>query len=106
MTRGKVAEQVSIVVPLLKLCRGARVVVYGHLPDYMLAKHTSLLRRARRAPIDALEGRTTCVADALLVNILFTKQVVYSSAFCRQLPAQVDVLYPCVRVPSDADIEH
>ncbi|KAF2561976.1 hypothetical protein F2Q70_00016431 [Brassica cretica] len=36
------ADQVSVVVPLLKLKRSSKVVFYCHFPDLLLAKHTTV----------------------------------------------------------------
>jgi alpha-1,3/alpha-1,6-mannosyltransferase len=53
------ADQVSVVVPLLKLKRSSKVVFYCHFPDLLLAKHTTTLRRMYRKPIDFIEEQTT-----------------------------------------------
>lgn len=80
------ADQVSVVIPLLKLkksmkvsillsykllfgCPGitvvscttlfCQVVFYCHFPDLLLAQHTTLLRRIYRKPIDFIEEITT-----------------------------------------------
>lgn len=80
------ADQVSVVVPLLKLKRSTKVykinfsrlfsrisvvfsltrylfsfqvVFYCHFPDLLLAQHTTLLRRIYRKPIDIIEELTT-----------------------------------------------
>ncbi|KAK9024475.1 hypothetical protein V6N11_004635 [Hibiscus sabdariffa] len=66
------ADQVSVVVPLLKLKRSSKVVFYCHFPDLLLAQHTTFLRRVYRKPIDFLEELTTGMADMILVNSKFT----------------------------------
>ncbi|ESQ27243.1 hypothetical protein EUTSA_v10019736mg [Eutrema salsugineum] len=53
------ADQVSVVVPLLKLKKSSKVVFYCHFPDLLLAKHTTALRRVYRKPIDFIEEQTT-----------------------------------------------
>lgn len=80
------ADQVSVVVPLLKFKRltkvykinfsqffsrisvvfsltqysfSFQVVFYCHFPDLLLAQHTTLLRRIYRKPIDFIEELTT-----------------------------------------------
>lgn len=90
-------------MPLLRFCTGAQIIFYGHFPDFHLAQHSSGLRRAYRAPFDALEISTTGAADRLLVNSLFTKTV-YSRAF-GAVADHADVLYPCVTVPSDNELQ-
>ena len=80
-------DQVSAVIPVLKLKRSMKVIITGfcifqilmdvaatnmriswlfvqvvfycHFPDLLLAKHTTLLRMIYRKPIDFLEERTT-----------------------------------------------
>lgn len=56
------ADQVSVVIPLLKLKRSMKVVFYCHFPDMLLAQHTTLLRKLYRKPIDFLEELTTGMA--------------------------------------------
>ncbi|KAG9453683.1 hypothetical protein H6P81_006587 [Aristolochia fimbriata] len=53
------ADQVSVIIPLLKLKSSMKVVFYCHFPDLLLAHHTSMLRRLYRWPIDAIEEITT-----------------------------------------------
>jgi len=80
-----VVDQVSVVIPLLKLksslkvsicclncslscnfCSSSiiytlhlQVVFYCHFPDMLLAQHTSMIRRLYRKPIDIIEEATT-----------------------------------------------
>ncbi|XP_039072188.1 alpha-1,3/1,6-mannosyltransferase ALG2-like isoform X1 [Hibiscus syriacus] len=93
------ADQVSIVVPLLKLKRSAKVVFYCHFPDLLLAEHTTFLRKIYRKPIDFLEELTTGMADMILVNSRFTAST-FSKTF-KRLHAQgirPAVLHPAVNV--------
>jgi alpha-1,3/alpha-1,6-mannosyltransferase len=83
------ADQVSVVIPLLKLKKSAKVfapsscflsicdlimsgtlvvyvlhlcsqvLFYCHFPDLLLAQHTTILRRIYRKPIDFIEEMTT-----------------------------------------------
>ncbi|KAI4297506.1 hypothetical protein L6164_037395 [Bauhinia variegata] len=39
------ADQVSVVIPILKLKRSTKVVFYYHFPDLLLAQHSTFLRR-------------------------------------------------------------
>ncbi|CAH8258609.1 unnamed protein product [Arabidopsis lyrata] len=93
------ADQVSVVVPLLKLKRSSKVVFYCHFPDLLLAKHTTALRRMYRKPIDFIEEQTTGMADMILVNSNFTAST-FASTF-KRLNAQGNrpaVLYPAVNI--------
>uniref|UniRef100_M1CZS4 Alpha-1,3/1,6-mannosyltransferase ALG2 n=1 Tax=Solanum tuberosum TaxID=4113 RepID=M1CZS4_SOLTU len=93
------ADQVSVVVPILKLKKSAKVVFYCHFPDLLLAQRTTILRRIYRKPIDFIEEITTGMADLILVNSRFTAST-FASTFknldaCGIKPA---VLYPAVNV--------
>ncbi|OEL37455.1 Alpha-1,3/1,6-mannosyltransferase ALG2 [Dichanthelium oligosanthes] len=66
-----VSDQVSVVIPLLKL-KSSKIVFYCHFPDMLLAQHTTTLRRLYRKPIDIIEEATTGMADLILVNSKFT----------------------------------
>ncbi|KAL4273526.1 hypothetical protein GQ457_13G004370 [Hibiscus cannabinus] len=93
------ADQVSVVIPLLKLKRSSKVVFYCHFPDLLLAQHTTLLRRIYRKPIDFIEELTTGMADMILVNSRFTAST-FAKTF-KHLHARgirPDVLYPAVNV--------
>jgi alpha-1,3/alpha-1,6-mannosyltransferase len=52
-------DQVSVVIPLLKLKASSKIVFYCHFPDLLLAQHTTMLRRLYRKPIDMIEEATT-----------------------------------------------
>ncbi|XP_019249463.1 PREDICTED: alpha-1,3/1,6-mannosyltransferase ALG2-like [Nicotiana attenuata] len=93
------ADQVSVVIPLLKLKKSAKVVFYCHFPDLLLAQHTTALRRIYRKPIDFLEEITTGMADLILVNSRFTAST-FAKTF-KNLDARgikPAVLYPAVNV--------
>ncbi|KAE8723475.1 hypothetical protein F3Y22_tig00012370pilonHSYRG00058 [Hibiscus syriacus] len=93
------ADQVSVVSPLLKLKRSTKVVFYCHFPDLLLAQHTTFLRRIYRKPIDFLEELTTGMADMILVNSRFTAST-FSKTF-KHLHARgirPAVLHPAVNV--------
>ncbi|CDY10560.1 BnaC03g70540D [Brassica napus] len=93
------ADQVSVVVPLLKLKRSSKVVFYCHFPDLLLAKHTTALRRMYWKPIDFLEEQTTGMADMILVNSNFTAST-FAKTFKRlhARGSRPAVLYPAVNV--------
>lgn len=93
------ADQVSVVIPLLKLKKSMKVVFYCHFPDLLLAHHTTVLRRLYRKPIDFVEEITTGMADMILVNSKFTAST-FANTF-KHLHARgirPDVLYPAVNV--------
>ncbi|CAB4309828.1 unnamed protein product [Prunus armeniaca] len=107
------ADQVSVVIPLLKLKKSTKVLFYCHFPDLLLAQHTTILRRIYRKPIDFIEEMTTAIpyhiifsndtaagiADKILVNSKFTASM-FAKTF-KHLDArgvQPAVLYPAVNV--------
>lgn len=92
-------DQVSAVIPLLKLKVSSKIVFYCHFPDLLLAQHTTMLRRLYRKPIDMIEEATTGMADLILVNSKFTAAT-FARTF-RGLHArgiEPSVLYPAVSV--------
>ncbi|KAL6196626.1 hypothetical protein ACLB2K_032240 [Fragaria x ananassa] len=92
-------DQVSVVIPLLKLKKSAKVLFYCHFPDLLLAQHTTVLRRIYRKPIDFIEEMTTGMADKILVNSKFTA-LTFAKTF-KHLHARgikPAVLYPAVNV--------
>ncbi|KAJ9153492.1 hypothetical protein P3X46_026923 [Hevea brasiliensis] len=92
-------DQVSVVIPLLKLKKSAKVVFYCHFPDLLLAQHTTFLRRLYRKPIDFVEEITTGMADMILVNSKFTAST-FANTFnhLHSRGIQPAVLYPAVNV--------
>ncbi|KAK2638741.1 hypothetical protein Ddye_026536 [Dipteronia dyeriana] len=93
------ADQVSVVIPLLKLKKSTKVLFYCHFPDLLLAQHTTLLRKIYRKPIDFAEEITTGMADMILVNSEFTGST-FANTF-KHLHARgirPAVLYPAVNV--------
>ncbi|XP_057967197.1 uncharacterized protein LOC131157230 isoform X1 [Malania oleifera] len=93
------ADQVSVVIPLMKLKKFSKVVFYCHFPDLLLAQHTTFVRRMYRKPIDFIEEITTGMADLILVNSKFTAST-FANTF-KNLHAQgiqPAVLYPAVNI--------
>ena len=85
--------QVSTPLPFLRLL-GLPTIFYCHYPDLLLSTdRSSLLKRLYRAPLDWLEQWTTGLADILLVNSNFTKEV-FRSTFPRLNQVEPAVLYP------------
>ncbi|KAL0406724.1 UNVERIFIED_CONTAM: Alpha-1,3/1,6-mannosyltransferase ALG2 [Sesamum latifolium] len=93
------ADQVSVVIPLMKLKKSSKVVFYCHFPDLLLAQHTTILRRIYRKPIDFLEEMTTGMADLILVNSKFTAST-FAKTFkhLNSRGIRPAVLYPAVNV--------
>ncbi|PIN15953.1 Glycosyltransferase [Handroanthus impetiginosus] len=93
------ADQVSVVIPLMKLKKSSKVVFYCHFPDLLLAQHTTFLRRIYRKPIDFLEEITTGMADLILVNSKFTAST-FGKTFkhLNSRGVRPAVLYPAVNV--------
>ena len=88
-----ILSKVSTPLPLLRLL-GLPTIFYCHYPDLLLSTNrTSLLKRIYRAPLDWLEQWTTGLADILLVNSNFTKEV-FKNTFPRLNRVQPAVLYP------------
>lgn len=98
------ADQVSVVIPVLKLRRSTKVIFYCHFPDLLLAKHTTAARRIYRKPIDFVEERTTGMADLVLVNSKFTAST-FASTFkhLHSCGIRPGVLYPAVNVDQFAE---
>ncbi|EHA8592363.1 putative alpha-1,3/1,6-mannosyltransferase ALG2 [Cocos nucifera] len=49
------ADQVSVVIPLMKIRRSIKIIFYCHFPDLLLAQHTTALQRTYRKPVDMIE---------------------------------------------------
>lgn len=91
-------DQVSAGIPILKLFK-YKCIFYCHFPDQLLTKRESFLKKVYRYPLDWFEEWTTGLADIILVNSLFTKQVFYKTfKSLKQVP--VEVLYPSVNFKS------
>ncbi|GMH05583.1 hypothetical protein Nepgr_007423 [Nepenthes gracilis] len=100
------ADQISVVIPLLKLKKSTKVVFYCHFPDLLLAKHTTTLRRIYRKPIDFIEERTTGMADLILVNSKFTASTFAQTfKYLNDSGIRPAVLYPAVDV-DQFDVPH
>jgi alpha-1,3/alpha-1,6-mannosyltransferase len=98
-------DQVSAVVPFLKLLTTARILFYCHFPDLLLAQRRSSLHSMYRAPLDWIEQITTGQADSVLVNSKFTCRV-FADTFVRLDRRGIvpEVLYPAVRIPSEREL--
>jgi alpha-1,3/alpha-1,6-mannosyltransferase len=95
-----IIDQLSTSIPLLRL--QYPIFFYCHFPDKYLARgRESWLKAAYRLPFDWVEEVTTGMADAIVVNSLFTKSV-FKEAFpgIEQSP---DVIYPSVDIHAQPD---
>lgn len=93
-------DQVSVVVPLLRMWTQAKVLFYCHFPDLLLAKPKTAAHRMYRAPIDWIEEKTTGAAHRILVNSKYTASV-FQCTFKSIAHMKPNVLYPAVDVPSE-----
>lgn len=90
-----ILDQLSTSIPLLRV--QYPILFYCHFPDKLLARgREDWIKRWYRVPFDWIEEVTTGLADAIVVNSLFTKEV-FKDAFphIEQTP---DVVYPCVDI--------
>ncbi|XP_062986968.1 alpha-1,3/1,6-mannosyltransferase ALG2 [Elgaria multicarinata webbii] len=93
-----VCDQVSACIPILRLARRRKkVLFYCHFPDQLLTKRESLIKHVYRAPLDWLEEYTTGMADCILVNSCFTANV-FKETFKSLSHINPDVLYPSLNV--------
>jgi len=67
-----VADQVSVVVPLLRLFR-FKVIFYCHYPDKLLAGKRGFFKKIYRFFIDLVEELSLIFAHKIYVNSLFTQ---------------------------------
>lgn len=99
-----IVDQVSIIVPVVRLLAARKTLFYCHFPDLLLAQRASVLRRVYRAPIDYVEELTTGAADCLLVNSRYTKEV-FKKTFTRlKNIKEPEILYPAVHIPSQEEL--
>ena len=97
---------------LVRLLSSARVIVYCHFPDKLLAKRTNFVRKLYRLPFDSLEGlATACVrilstlsllelthfkAHDMISNSTFTS-VACATVFPKWLNATPAVIHPSLK---------
>jgi len=67
-----VADQVSVVVPLLRLF-GFKVIFYCHYPDKLLAGKRGFAKKIYRFFIDLVEELSLLFANKIYVNSLYTQ---------------------------------
>lgn len=73
-----VADQVSIVLPLLRVF-GHKTIFYCHYPDKLLAGKGGFFKRIYRFFIDLMEEISLLFAHKIYVNSLFTRDVFYTN---------------------------
>ncbi|SPO03536.1 related to mannosyltransferase alg2 [Cephalotrichum gorgonifer] len=98
-----VVDQLSAGLPLLQhLAPGVPILFYCHYPDLLLARgRGSWLKRAYRAPFDALEEWSMGFAQAVAVNSEFTKGVVRRTWPSLERHVELRVVHPCVAVDDE-----
>lgn len=68
-------DQVSFPIPILKLCN-SKVMFYCHFPDKLLSTNRgSIIMRTYRWFLDFIEEITTGMAQTIVVNSGFTRQI-------------------------------
>ena len=76
-----------------------KLLYYCHFPDQLLCvydKKRNFLKRFYRAPLDWLEMVSTGMADAILVNSNFTKNI-FRETFPKLNHKHLEVLYPSLK---------
>ncbi|SCU98887.1 LAFA_0G20692g1_1 [Lachancea sp. 'fantastica'] len=95
-----IVDQLSTCVPFIALLsQSSRVLFYCHFPDQLLARRTSLVKKAYRVPFDLLEQLTMNAADCIVVNSKFTRSV-FAKTF-RLATRKPNVVYPCVGLENE-----
>lgn len=97
-----IVDQLSACVPFLRLYQQGRIIFYGHFPDQLLAKRTSLLKSLYRYPFDWFEKWSTSYSDVVVVNSKFTRKVFKNTM---RLPRMPEVVYPCVDTKSEVELD-
>jgi len=88
-------DQLSAIVPFLRLVSDSRVLFYCHFPDKLLAQKGGLLKTLYRIPFDLFESWTTGSSDVIVVNSKFTRGI-FGEAFPGLKHRNPSVVYPCV----------
>lgn len=96
-----IVDQISLpIIPLklLNFSRKYKVIFYCHYPDQLLCvydKKRNYMKKLYRVPLDWLEMISTGMADTILVNSNFTKNV-FKCTFQSLSERNLDVLYPSI----------
>jgi alpha-1,3/alpha-1,6-mannosyltransferase len=98
-------DQLSAGIPLLRMLQPQpRIIFYCHFPDKLLAKKGGSLKSIYRLPFDWLESWSTGCSDTIVVNSKFTKSV-FAEAFPSLQLRKPGVIYPCVDISNNHDLE-
>lgn len=91
-----VADQVSVVVPLLRVF-GFKVIFYCHYPDKLLSGKRGFFKKIYRFFIDLVEEVSLLFAHKIYVNSLFTQEVFNSNfKILKKLNVNTEILYPSI----------
>jgi alpha-1,3/alpha-1,6-mannosyltransferase len=91
-----VADQVSVVLPLLRLF-GIKTIFYCHYPDKLLSGKRNIIKKIYRFFIDLVEELSLFCAQKIYVNSEYTQEV-FNTHFkiLRKRGAQTTILYPSI----------
>ena len=90
-----VVDQLSAPISILKLTQ-SKILFYCHFPDKLLTTRKGFFKYLYRLPFDLFEELTTWMADEIVVNSAFTKQI-FLSAF-RFISVVPKILYPALHI--------
>lgn len=91
-----VPPQISVCHFVLRVLRpSAKILFYCHYPDQLLSARASVFKTLYRLPFDVVEEITTGMADAIVCNSNFTRQV-FHKTFRLLQSVSPGVLHPCV----------
>ena len=98
-----IVDQIPAVLPILKvLCPNAKILFYCHFPDMLLAPRKSIVAKLYRIPFDFVEKHTTALADKIVANSKFTRNVV-KRTFTNLADYDIEILYPSVKRNQDQE---
>lgn len=91
-----VADQVSVVLPLLRLF-GIKTIFYCHYPDKLLSGRRNIIKKVYRFFIDLIEEVSLLCAHKIYVNSLFTQEVFQTHfKILKRLGVETTILYPSI----------
>ena len=88
-----ICDQISNAIPFLRLFSSAKIIFYCHYPDQLLTERNSFWKITYRYMMDFLEEWTMGMADIVLVNSKFTRNV-FKNTFKSLKHLEPSVLYP------------
>ena len=91
-----VADQVSVVLPLLRLF-GIKTIFYCHYPDKLLSGKTNFFKKIYRFFIDLVQELSLLCAHKIYVNSLYTQEV-FNTHFriLKKFEVKTTILYPSI----------